>query len=870
MAAGSPDWHRVDALFEACLELAPAARAGFLQRECGDDAALRERVQTLLAASPRGEALLEQREALLATLLPSPREHDEGAAPLAPADTVGDCRILSLIGVGGMAHVYLAEQRQADWKRRVAVKVLRVGGAEMLARFNAERRILASLEHPGIARLIDAGTTAGGQPYLVTELVEGEPIHRHCAHKALPPAARLDLFLQLADAVQHAHARLVVHRDIKPSNVLVDAAGRVRLLDFGIARLVERDERDPLTRGGPPPMTPEYAAPEQLGGGAISTAIDIYQLGLLLFELLVGQPPWKHWSSGADLPSRLLPRASEAALGDGRDPAARALSKRLAGDLDAIIARATASRPADRYATVQGLARDIRCHLRGERPSVRREGLLQGLWRLARRNRAAAAASLALLVALVGWGTTMQWHSVRLERERSAVQREALRAQQSRAFLLDIFQRSDPLFQEQPGEQEVVAWRWLPQVEADARRTLAATPGVQADLFESIAGLYRRARQTADAERMLREALALHDGISPPDRGAMARIRAELASVLVENGPDAEADGLASAALAEARELAGTDPRNAVAIMLDGATVLGAMARNEEREGLMREALALVAADTAGMPVAEAEIRLQLASALEAQGDSPSALAEASLALERAQAALGPRHGRLVAILASQATALGALGRHDEAQAALRRALDIQTRWDHPDSSTVLALRNNLAIALGRAGRRDEEQAELRLLIEQRRRIRGDDHIEVGRNWQNLGASLAKSGAHAPAREALGEALRIFRLRLPEGHPQRAFPHITLALVHLDEGDPGQALAAAVAAAAGLQGRLPASHFAHAVVGCLQAEARHRLAPTAETAAALRGQARQLAAAPSAPAEYLQRCEEVARGADPT
>lgn len=869
MATDATDWQRIDDLFSACLALAPEARSSYLARECAGDERLLERVQALLAASERGEGLLSRRESLLATLLPGAPEETDAAPTLAPGDSLGDCRILSLIGEGGMSHVYLAEQRQADWQRRVAVKVLRVGGAEMLARFHAERRILASLEHPGIARLIDAGTTAGGQPYLVTELVAGEPIHRHCERKALSLPARLDLFLQLADAVQHAHARLVVHRDIKPTNVLVDEAGRVRLLDFGIARLVEGEGRDPVTRAGAPPMTPEYAAPEQLGGGAISTAIDIYQLGLLLFELVVGQPPWKHWTSGADLPSRLLPRASEAALAGG-DAGSRAHARRLAGDLDAIIARATASRPGDRYATVQGLARDIRCHMRGERPSVRQEGLLQGLWRLAKRNRAAAAASLALLAALVGWGATMQWHSARLERERAAVQREALRAQQSRAFLLDIFQRSDPLFQEQPGEQEVVAWRWLPQVEADARRTLAATPGVQADLFESIAALYRRARQPDDAQRLLREAITLHQANVPPDRAAMARIRAELASLLVEDGPDDEADGLAAAAVDEARALAATDARNAVAILLDAATVLGASARNLERAALMREALALVQATEGGMPVAEAEVRLQLASALQAQGDSAAALAEASLALERADAALGRNHGRLVAILSSQASALGGLGRHEEAQAALRRALDIQTRWDHPDSSTMLALRNNLALALGGAGRRDEEQAELRMLIEQRRRLRGEDHLEVGRNWQNLGASLAKSGQHVQAREALGEALRIFALRLPEGHPQRAFPHITLAGVHLDEGTPGKALAAATAAAAGLRGSLPEGHFAHAVVGCLQAEARYALAPTAESAAELRAQARRLAAAPSAPAEYLQRCEEAARGAEPT
>lgn len=861
MNADDAGWKQVDALFGQCLGLDQAGRRALLDHACKEQPELRRRVEELLAASTLGDALLDQREAMLGGLLPEdPRD---ASTRLEPGDRLGDYVIQGLLGEGGMARVYLAEQQEADWRRKVAVKVLAVGGGEMLARFHGERRILAGLEHPGIARLIDAGTTPGGLPYLVTELVEGEPIHRYCARKKLKLAARLDLFLQLADAVQHAHARLIVHRDIKPSNVLVDAEGRVRLLDFGIARLVEGNDRDPLTRSGQLPMTPEYAAPEQLAGGAISTAIDIYQLGLMLFELVTGQAPWKHWASSTDLPSRLLPRASKAAAeADGNGIDARALR----GNLDAIIERATASRPTDRYATVQGLARDVRCHLRGERPSVRQESLPAALWRLARRNRVAAIASVLLLAALVGWGATMQWHSARLEREREVAQREALRAQHARAFLLEIFQRSDPLFQEKPGEQDVVAWRWLPQVEADARRSLASSPGVQADLFESIAALYRRAGQPDAAEGLLREALTLHSRISPADRGAMTRIRAELASLLSMDGPDPEAGLLMAQALEDAREVAATDPRTTVAVLLDAAGVTTAMGLHEQQAGLMREAIELLSRDGNHEPVAEAEARLSLANALTSLGRSAEALEESTLALERASAALGPRHGRLVGILSSQSRALGQLGRHDEAQAALRRALEIQQRWDHPDSATMMALRNNLAIALGSAGRRDEEQRELRLLVGQRIRSLGPDHIEVGRNWQNLGASLAKSGANEDAREALTEALRIFTAKLPEGHPQRAFPHISLALVHLQAGQPALAEAAARDARAGLQGALPAEHFAHAVIACLLAEARHLQSPTAETLAHLREQARRLGSDLSAPADYLQRCDAAAGG----
>jgi len=861
MSRDGPDWKRVDDLFEQCLGLDAPGLVALLDQLCHGEPALRRRIEDLLAASTLGDALLEQREAMLEGLWPA-GAHDAGPL-LRQGEQLGDFVIERMLGEGGMARVYLAEQKEADWRRKVAIKVLAVGGSEMLARFHGERRILAGLEHPGIARLIDAGTTAGGLPYLVTELVEGEPIHRYCARRKLGLSARLDLFLQLADAVQHAHARLIVHRDIKPSNVLVDAEGRVRLLDFGIARLVEGNDCDPLTRGGQLPMTAEYAAPEQLAGGAISTAIDIYQLGLMLFELVTGQAPWKHWTSSTDLPSRQLPGASAAVVaGDDTGIDAR----QLRGNLDAIIECATASRPADRYATVQGLARDVRCHLRGERPSVRQESLASALWRLARRNRVAAVASALLLAALVGWGATMQWHSARLGHEREIAEREALRAQHARAFLLEIFQRSDPLFQDRPGEQDVVAWRWLPQVEADARRSLAGSPGVQADLFESIAALYRRAGEPDAAETLLREALTLHSRIQPPDHGAMTRIRAELASLLSNDGPEPEAGLLMAQALEDARGMAETDPRTTVAVLLDAAIVTTAMGLHEEQAGLMREAIDLLSRDGFQEPVAEAEARLSLANALASLGQPVAALEESTLALERASIALGPRHGRLVGILSSQSRALGQLGRHDEAQAALRRAIEIQQRWDHPESATINALRNNLAIALGGAGRRDEEQQELRRVMAHRIRSLGEDHVEVGRNWQNLGASLAKSGDNDAAREALSEALRIFTVKLPEGHPQRAFPHISLALVHLQAGEPSKAEASALFARAALQGALPPDHFAHAVAACLLAEARHSLAPTAESLAELREQARRLGSKPAAPADYLQRCKVAAGG----
>lgn len=854
-----PGWQRIDRLFSACLDLPEPERKALLERECATEPVLRARVEALLVASHREDTLLARRDALVGGLFPF--DDDDG---LAPGTQLGDYRIERLIGEGGMARVYLAEQRHADWQRKVAIKVLKVGGGDLLERFHAERRILAGLEHPGIARLIDAGATPRDQPYLVTEFIEGEPIHHFCRRRGLAVRERLELFLQLADAVQHAHARLVVHRDIKPSNVLVDGDGRVRLLDFGIAKLMDAGGDGPRTSHGQLPMTLEYAAPEQLSGAAISVSIDIYQLGLMLFELLTGQAPWRYWSN-APLPAgRRLPAPSRAALqGDEAD---RRRAPRLRGDLDAIVACATAVDPGERYPVVQNLVRDLRSHLQGGRISARREGPVAATWRLVRGNPLASAAIVLLMLALASWLATLQWHTVQLERERQALARETLNARQAKAFLLDILHRSDPLAQSDPDPRDGIAWRWLPQMEADARRTLADTPGVQADILESMGLLYRRADRPTEAERVLRDASGLH----PAENPGRARIQAELASLLVMQGRTDEGRALLDAALLQLDAIAASDPATAVAILLDAAVALTELGEHQARVDHMRRALELLALPGNGSPASEAEARVQLSGALGALGQNEAALAEAGLALERAEASLGPTHGRLVALLSRHAELLRTLGRPTDAEVALRRALDIQLAWDLPDSRTVRALRNNLALALGEAGRRAAEQDELRLLVDLRRQALGADHLEVGRTLQNLGASLAKSGDNAGAREALAEAERIFDLQLAPGHPQRAFPHITLALVHLQADDPTRAEAEARAAAALLQGRLPGNHFAHAVVGCLLAEARYRQAPGGETLATLREHADRLAANPAAPADYLQRCRAAARAPSST
>jgi len=856
---GQPGWLQMDALFSRCLDLPAGERAALLARECPDEA-MKQRILRLLDASEAGDRLLARRAEMIAELMP-----EAGSQPLAEGTRLGEYRVLRLVGEGGMARVYLAEQQHGDWHRSVAIKLLNHGDVELISRFRAERRFLAGLEHPGIARLIDTGATAEGLPFLVTEYVDGNTITHHCRDHDLSLRERLALFLQLADAVQYAHGRLVVHRDLKPSNVLVDASGRLRLLDFGIAKLMAGDGEAPRTRTGLAPMTPEYAAPEQLAGGPIGIAADIYQLGLLLFELVVGEPAWRQ-GRGAATGMRPLPRPSDAAAAS-KDPAARRRARELRGDLDAIIARATAEDPGQRYATVQGLANDVRASLNGEKTSVRRDTLPRAAWRLVRANPLAGAAAALVLVVLAGWGASMQVYSARLVAEREVAEHEALRAQQAKTLLMDVFRAADPVLAASRGGREVTVWDSLPMAEADARRNLADVPELLAEMLENLATLHDRAGRDDAVERLLRDALDLHLAQPAPDPRALARLRAELGSQLAARGAGDEALDLMQAAMATVEQ----DPRahvdTTLAVWLDQSHALGARGESIERERLMRRALALMDDSGSTSVVAEAEARQQLSEALAAQGKWEPALAELDFAMARAEQALGPEHGRLVALLSSRGNVLGSLGRQDESERDLRRALAIQALWGLPDTPESLSLRNNLALKLGATGRRSEEQAELRLLLDQQRRVAGEDSLEVGNVLQNLGASLAKTRDLAQAEAALLAAWDIYDARLPPGHPRRAFPHITLALVHLEAGEPERASLAAGLAAQALDGALPEAHFAHAVVACLAEEARARQSPGRYDGGELSRLAARLDAAAGAPPEYVQRCRQAAGNA---
>ncbi|MGH7469092.1 MAG: serine/threonine-protein kinase [Longimicrobiales bacterium] len=352
------DWQRLDSAFQEAVSLDGAARRAFLTRLQAEDAALHDELVALLSADIHAQSGLQRVAAEAMQSLP---DLLEGAR-------VGAWRVVRRIGMGGMGAVYLAERDTAEFAQRAALKLIRYGpgSAELTRRFQEERRILARLEHPNIARLLDGGTTEQGDPWFCMEYIEGQSLTEHCEAHALSLQQRLALFADVCAAVHHAHKSLIVHRDLKPNNILIAANGTVKLLDFGIAKLIAEDagNETALTKVGVRAMTPRYASPEQIRGEPVTTATDVYSLGVILYELLCGQPPYRAGVTGATLEADVL-STMPARPSDAARQSARERASRLTGDLDNICLMALRKEPERRYASVEALREDILLHLSG-------------------------------------------------------------------------------------------------------------------------------------------------------------------------------------------------------------------------------------------------------------------------------------------------------------------------------------------------------------------------------------------------------------------------------------------------------------------------------------------------------------------------
>ncbi len=804
-------WRRIEALFDEAAALPAGERAAFLSRACGADLALRSEVESLLAADDKAADFLAQPVVSAAAPPPS-------AASLV-GRRIGHYRVEAKIGEGGMSTVYLAVRADDVYQQRVALKVVGYGAerSDLATRFRAERQILASLDHPGIARLLDGGATDDGRPYLIMEYIEGVPLDQYCDQHRLGIEARVDLFRQVCAAVQYAHQNLVVHRDIKPSNILVNADGVPCLLDFGIAKLLEGAELPgaiEATMTGQRLMTPQYASPEQVEGGAITTATDVYSLGVLLYVLLTGHLPYRLPGTTPDSLQRAVVeqdperpstairrgtgegsrRPSERVAGEG--PTQEALSearglrpqqlrRRLRGDLDNIVLMALRKEPERRYASVGLLSEDLRRYLEHLPVAAQPDTLGYRARKFVIRHKAGVGAAAIGLAMILGLAATMTVQAVRLGHQRDEIRDERDKALEVRRFLEEVFSGSDP--SETRGET-VTAREILDKGAARVMAKLEGQPETQAALALTIGKVYVSLGLSDHAEPLLQQSLALQMQLHG-ERHLDVADSLLVISVLNQNRGDfSKAEAAQRKALAIQRGLLAEGDARLGDTLTDLSVTLLSMAKYAEAEAVVREALALHR-QSSGTQEGVAYDLNNLGSVLRRTGKLSEAEAVYREALTVARRIFGPAHPQLTRTINNLAVVLKDEGDLAGAEPLMREALEMTRKLygeEHPDVALQLS---NLASMLGARGDTDAWVAMARQALEMRRKLFGPDHEQVAMSLDNLGNALEEKRDFATARVLYEDALRIQRKVYGNVHPRVAQVLGDLAEMFLTQGD---------------------------------------------------------------------------------
>jgi len=738
MTNGSPGdrtrWQAVDELFSRALELPRGERSGFLDGATGD-AEVRNEVEALLRAADDASEFLEGREGVASSIArlmaeyprwgDSPSEGEDPSAgivsPKGPdrsGERLGSWELLEQIGRGGMASVYRARRVDGGFEQEVALKVIRKGldTDDVIRRFEGERDILSALHHPNIASLLDGGVTPDGLPYFVMERVRGSHITRYVDEKGLTVKDRLRLFLEVADIVAFAHRNLVVHKDLKPSNIMITDDGHPVLLDFGIAKLLDdSDEKGDLTRTGARWITPGYGAPEQILGHPVTTATDVYQLGVLLFELLVGERPFPTKGRSTFEVERAICRedppkpSTRAEAGTGSDETANpdptslrrtdrtSLRRILTGDLDAIVLKALRKEPQERYASVEAMARDVRRYLAAEPVEATRGGTAYKARKFLRRNPGSAATAALILFLLVAYAATLTLQAKRIAEERDRAALESEKATRVTEFLTGLMESADP--QEAQGE-EVTVLEVLEQGVAQIGTELGDQPDVQAELYLVTGTVYQNIGDLASADSLLRRAVVIREelyGEGPSDE--LAEVQIALGRNHLGRGDLAEAESLMRTALDHRRELHPDGDE----LIADGLAELGevqrALGKYDESEETFREAIGIYQALPQPPQVSLGVTHNNLALVYHGTGRFREAEDLYNLAIPAVVDSLGSRHPWSLSLLHNLAGFNRTLGRFAESDSLFRIVVEAD-RAVAPQSPNTGGSMANLGMTL--------------------------------------------------------------------------------------------------------------------------------------------------------------------------
>ena len=809
-------WQRVKEIFDATVDLAPEEQEAALDRHCGTDAGLRQEIEALLRADAEADA-----GGFIDTAIGElPRELWDDSAEAVVGRKFGVYEVIREIGRGGLGTVYLGARADDQFKKEVAIKVVRRGldTEDILRRFRNERQILAQLEHPNIARLIDGGTNEVGLPYFVMEHVPGQPILTYCDSARLDTTARLQLFRKVCAAVSYAHQHLVIHRDLKPSNILVTPEGEPKLLDFGIAKLLSADDAQSFTLTMPRHrvMTPEYASPEQIKGEKITTTSDVYSLGVLLYELLTGQKPYRLTTSTPEEISRAVvdqapERPSTAARAAALEPAektgSRSWATTLRGDVDNIVLMALRKEPTRRYASVAQFADDIGRYLEGRTVLAHKDTLAYRAGKFIRRNKVGVAAAAVVLLSLVGGIIATAWQARRAaeqarvaaqERDRARV--EAAKSARINDFLQHVLGFSQVDWRSPNPEKKNVSTiaEALDEASRRAERELADQPEILAAVQFTLGVSYAAQGKLDVAVQQLQASLEKRRRVLGSEHPETAQSMSALTEQIIYQGKFREAESLAREAVGVYRRLRERGDVNPLwfTIALNGLGVsLSSTGDATAAEPILLEAVEVGTNLTGEERGLLAVIYNNLSIARGNLGDIDGAVHYLEKSVDefrRLPAEPGANFGAGLSNLGSFMTIKG---EYDRADAVLREALEVFRKTvGEKHLFTAMAI-IYLADNYCEAGDYSRALEEVNRALALQREILQEGHIDFGRTWTVLGKILSRTGELARGEEHLRNALAVRAKGLKPGHPaiagtQGALAECLTAQTRFDEAEP--------------------------------------------------------------------------------